>query len=112
MTMRLPNADQAIVDLRKLTDYCLSFTHPRGRHKAQVFASALGLTAAHAEDLRAALLAAAQQEDAYSSIRDEYGERFVVDFMVEGPAGRARVRSSWMIRTGEITPCLITCYVL
>lgn len=112
MAMRMPNADQAVVDLRKLTDYCLSFAHPRGRHKAQVFASALGLTAAHAEDLRAALLAAARREEAFPSTRDEYGERFVVDFMMEGPTGRARLRSSWMIRAGEVAPRLITCYVL
>lgn len=35
----MPNADRAVVELRKLTGYCLSFAHPRGRHKAQVFAS-------------------------------------------------------------------------
>jgi hypothetical protein len=32
--MKLPNADQAVVGLRKLTDYCLSIAHPRRRHKA------------------------------------------------------------------------------
>jgi len=32
------------VETRKLRDYCLSPEHPRGRHKARVFASALGLT--------------------------------------------------------------------
>jgi hypothetical protein len=42
--MRLPNGDQAIVEIVKLRDYCLSPTHPRGRHKARVFAAVLGLT--------------------------------------------------------------------
>jgi len=110
--MKLPNSESAVVDVRKLTEYCLNFSHPRGRHKAQVFASALGLSTAHAEDLCVALLAAAQREDAFPSTRDEYGERFVVDFMMVGPGGRARVRSSWMIRTGENAPRLITCYIL
>lgn len=36
--MKLPNADRAVVGLAKLRDYCLSPTHPRGRHKARVFA--------------------------------------------------------------------------
>ncbi|WP_367268233.1 DUF6883 domain-containing protein [uncultured Thiohalocapsa sp.] len=39
---RLPNADQAAVDLDKLRGYCLNPAHPRGRHKARVFAAALG----------------------------------------------------------------------
>lgn len=110
--MLLPNAEHAEIDLRKLRDYCLSFEHPRGRHKAQVFASALGLTAANAEVLRVALLDAARREESIPGIRDEYGDRFVVDFMMEGPTGRARVRSTWMIRQGETFPRLTTCYVL
>lgn len=110
--MQLPNADNAAIDLRKLSDYCLSFEHPRGRHKAQVFASALGLTATNAETLRDALRDAARKEEAILGIRDEYGDRFVVDFMLEGPTGRARVRSTWMIRRGENFPRLTSCYVL
>ncbi len=49
--MRLPNAERAVVDIAKLRDYCLNFEHPRGRHKARVFAAALGLTTADAEML-------------------------------------------------------------
>ena len=37
--------DIIIVDLAKLRDYCLNEEHPRGRHKARVFRSRLGLTA-------------------------------------------------------------------
>lgn len=62
--MRLPNGDQAIVEIVKLQEYCLSPTHPRGRHKARVFAAVLGLTADNAELLRDALLRAALTEDA------------------------------------------------
>lgn len=35
--MKLPNGEGAIVELAKLRDYCLSQSHPRGRHKARVF---------------------------------------------------------------------------
>jgi hypothetical protein len=49
--MRLPNAERAFVDTEKLRDYCLSQTHPRGRHKARVFAEALGMTAVNPEEL-------------------------------------------------------------
>jgi hypothetical protein len=49
-----------VVDLKKLREYCLSASHPRGRHKARVFQSRLGVTQADAELPRQALLGAAQ----------------------------------------------------
>ena len=36
--VKLPNADQAIIDGRKLYGYLLSFAHPTGRFKARFFA--------------------------------------------------------------------------
>ena len=50
--MKLPNADQAVVDIAKLRDYCLNPLHPVGKHKARVFRSALGFTIDDAERLR------------------------------------------------------------
>jgi hypothetical protein len=42
-SMKLPNATHAVVDVAKLRDYCLNPGHARGRHKARVFASVLGI---------------------------------------------------------------------
>jgi hypothetical protein len=42
----LPRADEARIDPRKIRDYALNPDHPHGRDKAQVFNSALGITAA------------------------------------------------------------------
>jgi hypothetical protein len=110
--VRLPNAERALVDVAKLHDYCLNPNHLRGRHKARVFLAALGLTATHADDLCAALLAAARIEDPIPGDRDEYGERYVLDFSMTGPAGQAQVRSAWIVRVGEDFPRLSSCYVL
>lgn len=77
--MRLPNAHKAIVEIGKLRDYCLSREHPEGRHKARVFQSALGLTAQDAEELRAALFAAARENEAIVAERDAYGQRYMLD---------------------------------
>jgi hypothetical protein len=109
--VKLPNANRAVVDVTKLRDYCLNPNHLRGRHKARVFLAALGLTTAHADDLRAALLAAARTENVTSGDRDEFGERYVLDFAMSGPAGEARVRSAWIIRIGEDFPRLLSCFV-
>ena len=42
--MIFPNAERAVVDIRKLRDYCLDLTHDEGKHKARLFAAALGMT--------------------------------------------------------------------
>jgi hypothetical protein len=52
--MRLPRPERAVVDIAKIRDYYLNPKHPRGRHKAKVFASALGITQQNAGLLRQA----------------------------------------------------------
>ena len=110
--MEMTHADRAVVDIEKLRDYCLSPDHPRGRHKAYVFGVVLGLTGEHSAMLRAALLTAALSDGAIASERDEYGQRYTVDFPMDGPAGRAMIRSCWIVRCGEDFPRLTSCYVL
>jgi hypothetical protein len=110
--MRLPNADHAVVEIEKLRDYCLSTSHPRGRHKARVFATALGITARDAEELRDSILSAIVSEEAIPTEQDEYGQRYVVDFTVKRQDKEAVVRSSWIVRNGEDYPRLTSCYVL
>ena len=109
--MKLPGGNHAIVDSQKLVGYCLDQDHPRGKHKARVFAAVLGFTAANADQLRKALLAAASAEEAEPTASDEFGKRYVIDFEVRGPRGIGIVRSSWILRQGEHAPRLTSCYV-
>jgi hypothetical protein len=109
--MRLPNPGRAVVEMVKLRDYCLNPSHPRGRHKARVFASALGLTGDHAEVLRQALLRAAREQEAVRGEADDFGQRYVLEFTMTGPDGEARIRSGWIVRHGENFPRLTSCYV-
>ncbi|HEY3245689.1 MAG TPA: hypothetical protein VGM03_20280 [Phycisphaerae bacterium] len=110
--MKLPNADRAVVEIEKLTDYCLSPHHLRGRHKARVFAAVLGLTAADADALRDALMDAAQSQEVVLGETDDFGQRYVLDFLMRGARGTAAVRSTWIVRRGEDFPRLTSCYVL
>lgn len=100
------------MEIRKLRDYCLSPEHPRGRHKARVFASALGLTVDDFRELRRALLAAALSEEALVAEEDEYGQRYMLDFEMSTEMGSAVVRSGWMVRSGEDFPRFTSCWVL
>jgi hypothetical protein len=102
--MKLPNGSQAIVEPAKLRDYCLNPAHARGRHKARVFASRLDIRLENMERLMEALKAAAAELDAEPGEDDEYGNRFVIDFWMEGPRGSAQVRSGWINKTDEDIP--------
>ena len=103
----------AVVEISKIRDYCLNPAHPLGKHKARVFASRLGLTQLHAEALRQKLMdEAANSDQAQAGSTDIYGSRYVLDFFMEGPVGHGTIRSSWIIRSTEGFPRLVTCYVL
>ena len=100
------------MDIRKLRDYCLDPANPKGRGKARVFASALGITRIEAEFLRRTLLAAADGNPCVAGEADEYGRRYTLDFALETAVGRRRIRSGWIVRHGEDFPRLTTCFVL
>jgi len=110
--VRLPNAETAIVEIEKLRDYCLSSEHPRGRHKARVFQSLLGMTAADAEELRAALIDAAMKEEALAGASDQYGTRYIIDYELKRDGGAAGIRSCWIVLIGEDAPRFVTCSIL
>jgi hypothetical protein len=111
VSMRLPDGNRAIVDIRKLSEYCLNPDSPRGRHKARAFASALGLTAADARTLRAKLLEVARTGEAQAGEVDVYGRRYTIDFQMETPTGTVTIRSGWIVLRGKKVPRLTTCFV-
>ena len=109
--MPIPHAQRAEVDLRKLRDYCVDLDHEEGKHKARLFAAA-GITADQAENLRAALLEMILTNDAKLGLRDEFGQRYTVDFWFEWRGKQAMIRSGWIIEHDSDTPRLTTCYPL
>jgi hypothetical protein len=109
---KLPSPENAVVEMRKLRGYCLSPEHPRGKHKARVFASALGLTAQDSEELRQTLPSAALSEEAMPAEEDECGKRYVPDFEMSTEVGSVRVRSGWIVRSSEDFPRFTSCWVL
>ena len=108
--MLIPNAERAVVDIRKLRDYCLNPMHREGKQKARLFAAVLDMTADDAVDLQEILLQAVKMHDAVFGRRDEYGQRYRVDFALEWQGKRAIIRSAWMIEHGTDTPRLTSCY--
>lgn len=110
--MLIPNAEKAVVDIRKLRDYCLNLEHDDGKHKARLFLSTLGLTADNAEELRQILLEVIQSHETRLGRQDEFGQRYTLDFTIEWQNRSATLRSGWIIENGSKIPRLTTCYPL
>jgi uncharacterized protein DUF6883 len=81
--MRLPNCHKAFVEIDKLRNYSLNSKHPVGKHKARVFAAALGITIEDAEWLRARALEAATSDDAKGPSPSVFGDKYVIDSVLE-----------------------------
>jgi hypothetical protein len=110
--MKVPNAERAAVDIAKLRDYSLSPAHEEGKHKARVFAAALGLAEGDADWLRSVLLDAVRRYGCELGRKTPFGQGYIVDFPVTRADKRAQVRSVWNVRPIENVPRLVTCYVL
>ncbi len=110
--MLIPNAENAVVDIHKLRDYCLNPEHDEGKHKARLFSSILGVTADNAEELRQILLEIIKTYEAQLGRRDEFGQRYILDFNLEWQNKSGIIRSGWLIEHGSDIPRLTTCYPL
>jgi hypothetical protein len=110
--MLIPNGKLAVVDIRKLRDYCLNLNHDVGKHKARLFGSILGMNVDDAEDLRRILLEVILTHEARLQRRDEFGQRYTLDFSIEWRNRIAILRSGWIIEDDSEIPKLTTCYPL
>ncbi|MEA5419722.1 hypothetical protein VB712_10855 [Spirulina sp. CCNP1310] len=108
----LPYSENAVVDIRKLRDYCLNQNHDDGKHKARLFSAILGMTDADAEELRKILLKIVKTQVAHPGRQDAYGQRYTIDFTLEWQNRTAIVRSGWIIENNSDIPRLTTCYPL
>jgi hypothetical protein len=108
--MRLPNANLAVVDRAKITEYLLNPEHPDNGGKAASFV-ALEFSRSDWETLANALRKLALTADVIESMETVHGKKYIVDGELENPAGKkARMRSIWIIDPGTDFPRLVTAY--
>jgi hypothetical protein len=109
-SLRLPNAEYAIVSQTKICDYLLSPTHPIGRFKAAFF-SALGYTIENWQRLQGDLLELARSGEAFAGQKSAYGQKYEVHGTLVGPLGRkAELVTVWILLTGALYPQFVTAY--
>jgi hypothetical protein len=110
--VKLPNAELAIVDPEKVTDYLLNSTHRFGASKARFF-MAFGFELSEWERLAEALREHAREHEVARTRETPFGPRYEVDGPLPVPDGRSPfVRTVWQMDHGEIAPRLITAYPL
>ena len=77
-------AHTLIIDSAKFVGYALNATHPKGKHKAQVFAAVLGYTPANYHTLVQQIAAEALNAEAELQRTDQFGSHLRVDLPVKG----------------------------
>jgi hypothetical protein len=108
---RLPRAESATIPTDKLVRYALSPEHPRGRHKARVFASALGITAADWRYLHDQILDAVPTAAVRSTRITPFGIAYEVVVPIDGLNGASLpVVTTWIL-AGDAPPRLTSTWV-
>ena len=80
--------------------------------KARVFRQALDLERGDAGWLRDVLLEAAHSCEAFEIAADAWGTQWRLDATIARQVKSVVVRTIWIVRTGEIVPTFVTCWVL
>lgn len=107
--MKIPGAENAIVDVAKVRDYLLSSEHRVGSAKARFFAQ-LGFEQANWDVLRTELGRFAAQ-DAQIGAATSFGQKYVVAGTITGPSGRsAQIFVVWIVLKGEDSPRFVTAF--
>ena len=107
---QLPDAGNAILEERKITEYLLCRTHPKGAGKAQFF-MAFGFSPGRWEELKAALLDHVVKNSVTGRTISAHREKYVVSCSLTAPDGRNPcINSVWIIQPPDPTPRFVTAY--
>ena len=102
--MKLPNARHAYVERRKVANYLLSTTHPKGRNKANFFLR-FGFSSYRWEELAEALKLLVVSHEVTDIVETEFGICYQVDGVIETPDGRnPQIITIWQIDWGSTDP--------
>ena len=110
MTDKLPNAERAQVETRKVTDYLLSTDHPDGKSKAKYFIEH-GFVINQPDSLARSLIKHGQTQPVIKESVSEFGKKFILECQCETPNGRNPcIRSVWIVEIGTLEPRLVTAF--
>lgn len=107
--MKIPGAERATIDTRKVRDYLLSPEHRVGSAKARFFGQ-LGFGQQNWAVLRDELRRFAEQE-AQLGPATRFGQKYIVPGTIQGPSGAsAQVVAVWIVLKDDDFPRFVTAY--
>jgi hypothetical protein len=110
VTIKIPNAEKAIIEQQKIVLYLLDADHPDGGSKARLLLS-IGYSVAQWQQLDVDLRSMHLNEDFVAASHTVWGMRYEIVAPIIGPAGDTVLfRSIWQIDLGTGVPRLITMY--
>src|SRR5688572_21591846 len=104
--MKLPNAEQAVIDEKKVRDYLLSRAHAIGRFKAAFFGRA-GFGPDDSERFISQVRTLIASGETEMGEATRYGQKYLVSGTLTGPDGATvEVTTVWIILKGSELPRL------
>jgi hypothetical protein len=108
--MKLPNAQKAVIDRGKITDYLLNPTHPDNGGKAEFF-TRLGFSSERWEILATALKNLAEAAEITAVAESAHGKKYVIAGKLQSPGGKtALVQTIWIVDKEQDAARLVTAY--
>jgi hypothetical protein len=108
--MKLPNAEKAVVERQKITEYLLNAAHPDNGGKAAFF-EALGFHREEPQALAEALLDFVRQSEVVHSLQSPHGRKYIVVGRIKSARSKTlEIRTVWIIDKGSDVARLVTAY--
>jgi len=108
--MKMPHAEQAIVDDSKIGDYLLNDHHEDGKSKSKFFKQ-FGFDANEPDIFKSELLIHACVREVSDIIETPHGKKFALTCEIKTPDTRNPcIKSIWITRRHSKLPSLVTAY--
>ena len=108
--MKLPNGDHPEISMQKILGYCLNLNHDKGKDKARVFQSRLGITVQNADRLVELIQIAAVEGEVVQESNTKFGKEYKVDWEIPN-AGGAELITIWEVSIESGYPHLISAFL-
>jgi hypothetical protein len=108
--VKLPHANEAIVEREKITGYLLDAAHPDNGGKARFFKQ-FGFKIEQWEILAKALKTLAIESEAATVHESPHGKKYVIIGRIQSPRGKTpTVKTIWVVDKNQNAARLVTAY--